>query len=139
LILAGISEVILNQLDKSGALNIIGRENTFIAEAQWGQAAQRAYSAAYAWLGDAAPPALSWSLVTGRAPIDSTPIDNTPIDSALSPQPTTDAPTRAIHIEESEESLVYLEELERLYELEKKGVLTAEEFSEKKRRILGLQ
>ena len=48
--LAGVSEKILEQMTHTGLINLIGRENVFIAQAQWGISASQAYEAAEAWL-----------------------------------------------------------------------------------------
>jgi len=48
--LAGVSETIVQQMERTGLLDVIGRENVFIAQAQWGAAASEAYAAAEAWL-----------------------------------------------------------------------------------------
>ena len=48
--LAGISQNVVTQLDNIGMLDIIGRENVFLAEKQWGAAGNKAYEAAQAWL-----------------------------------------------------------------------------------------
>lgn len=48
--LAGISENVREQLDRTGMLDRIGRENVFLAQTQWGSAANQALEAARAWL-----------------------------------------------------------------------------------------
>ena len=48
--LAGVSQNVVTQLDNIGMLDIIGRENVFLAEKQWGAAGNKAYEAAQAWL-----------------------------------------------------------------------------------------
>ena len=50
LMLAGISPGVLMQLERTGLLDRIGRENVFLAHQQWGGAANQAYEAAQAWL-----------------------------------------------------------------------------------------
>jgi len=48
--LAGISPGVLLQLERTGLLDSIGRENVFLAQEQWGVAANQAYEAAQLWL-----------------------------------------------------------------------------------------
>jgi len=48
--LAGVSEDVLSQLERTGLLRLIGRENVFLAQPQWGAAANQALEAAQAWL-----------------------------------------------------------------------------------------
>jgi SulP family sulfate permease len=48
--LAGVSEGVLSQLERTGLLELIGRENVFLAQAEWGAAANRALEAAQVWL-----------------------------------------------------------------------------------------
>jgi SulP family sulfate permease len=48
--LAGISPGVMLQLERTGLLDRIGRENIFLAQRQWGIAAFEAYEAAQAWL-----------------------------------------------------------------------------------------
>lgn len=48
--LAGISPGVMLQLERTGLLDSIGRENVFLAHLQWGVAAYEAYEAAQAWL-----------------------------------------------------------------------------------------
>ena len=48
--LSGVSENIVQQMERTGLLKLIGRENVFIAQAQWGIAASQAYEADEAWL-----------------------------------------------------------------------------------------
>jgi len=50
LMLAGVSEGVLTQLERTGLLGLIGRENVFLMQAQWGAAANQALEAAQAWL-----------------------------------------------------------------------------------------
>lgn len=50
--LAGVSVGVLEQLERTGLLDLIGREHVFLAEKQWGIAANRAFEAAEAWLED---------------------------------------------------------------------------------------
>jgi SulP family sulfate permease len=50
LMLAGVSEDVLAQLERTGLLRLIGRENVFLAQPQWGAAANQALEAAQAWL-----------------------------------------------------------------------------------------
>jgi sulfate permease, SulP family len=50
LMLAGISPGVMLQLERTGLLDRIGRENVFLAHQQWGVAAYEAYEAAQAWL-----------------------------------------------------------------------------------------
>ncbi|MCC6453619.1 MAG: SulP family inorganic anion transporter [Caldilineaceae bacterium] len=115
LILAGVSEVIYHQLEKTGAINLLGRDNIFPAEPQWGLSAQKAYGAALGRLGHAPHTYPAW-IGTYEASL-------------------TASPTAA---EAQTERGFYLEELERLSELHKKGILTDEEFTYKKRLLLGM-
>jgi SulP family sulfate permease len=48
--LAGLSPNVLLQLERTGLLDRIGRENVFLAHRQWGVAAYEAWDAAHAWL-----------------------------------------------------------------------------------------
>ena len=48
--LAGVSESLFAQLERTGLLQVIGRNNVFIAQAQWGTAANQALEAAQSWL-----------------------------------------------------------------------------------------
>jgi SulP family sulfate permease len=48
--LAGVSASVREQMERTGLLDLIGRENVFIAQAQWGVAANQAIEAAQAWL-----------------------------------------------------------------------------------------
>jgi SulP family sulfate permease len=48
--LAGVSEDVFAQLERTGLLRLIGRENVFLAQPQWGAAANQALEAAQAWL-----------------------------------------------------------------------------------------
>ncbi len=50
LMLADISSGVLLQVERTGLLDKIGRENVFFAQPQWGAAASQAYDAALAWL-----------------------------------------------------------------------------------------
>jgi len=50
LMLAGVSPGVMLQLERTGLLDRIGRENVFLAHRQWGVAAYEAYEAAQAWL-----------------------------------------------------------------------------------------
>ena len=38
LMLAGVSEGVVSQMERTGQLELIGRENVFVAQAQWGSA-----------------------------------------------------------------------------------------------------
>jgi sulfate permease, SulP family len=55
LMLAGISPGVMLQLERTGMLEKIGRENVFLADRQWGAAAYAAYEAAQNWLGQVKP------------------------------------------------------------------------------------
>jgi SulP family sulfate permease len=55
LMLAGVSSGVLLQLERTGLLDRIGRENIFLAQPQWGTAATQAYEAALAWLEQEVP------------------------------------------------------------------------------------
>jgi SulP family sulfate permease len=50
LLLAGVSEGVFQQIDRTGLLGLIGRENVFMAQPQWGAAANQALETAQAWL-----------------------------------------------------------------------------------------
>lgn len=50
LMLAGISPGVMQQLERTGLLDKIGRENVFLVHPQWGVAAYEALEAAQAWL-----------------------------------------------------------------------------------------
>jgi sulfate permease, SulP family len=50
LMLAGISPGVMLQLERTGLLDRIGRENVFLVHQQWGVAAYEAYEAAQEWL-----------------------------------------------------------------------------------------
>jgi len=50
LMLAGVSEGVFQQIERTGLLKLIGRENVFLAQPQWGVAANEALAAAEAWL-----------------------------------------------------------------------------------------
>ena len=53
--LAGISPGVMQQLERTGLLDRIGRENVFIVHQQWGVSAYEAYEAAQAWLDEVKP------------------------------------------------------------------------------------
>jgi sulfate permease, SulP family len=57
LMLAGISANVMLQLERTGLLDRIGRENVFPVHKQWGVSAYEAYDAAQAWLDTVRPPA----------------------------------------------------------------------------------
>jgi SulP family sulfate permease len=57
LMLAGVSSGVMLQLERTGLLDRIGRDNVFIVHQQWGISAYEAYSAAQAWLDEVRPPA----------------------------------------------------------------------------------
>jgi SulP family sulfate permease len=50
LMLAGVSPGVMLQLERTGLLDKIGRENVFLVQRQWGVAAYEAYEAAQRWL-----------------------------------------------------------------------------------------
>jgi SulP family sulfate permease len=50
LMLAGVSEGVFQQIERTGLLKLIGRDNVFLAQPQWGAAANEALEAAQAWL-----------------------------------------------------------------------------------------
>ena len=52
---AGVSESVLKQMERTGLLDLIGREYVFLAQAQWGMAGSQAYQAAEEWLASHAP------------------------------------------------------------------------------------
>jgi SulP family sulfate permease len=53
--LAGISPGVMLQLERTGLLDRIGRENVFPVQRQWGAAAFEALEAAQAWLNEVKP------------------------------------------------------------------------------------
>lgn len=57
MMLAGISPGVMLQLERTGLLDRIGRENVFLAHGQWGVAAYEALEAAQAWLDEVKPQA----------------------------------------------------------------------------------
>ena len=60
LMLVGVDEAVLDQLARTGLLQVIGEENVFLAKPQVGAAMNQAAAAAYAWLGQSpAQPAVS--------------------------------------------------------------------------------
>jgi len=73
LMLAGVSPGVIGQLDRTGLLQLIGEDNVFVAQAQWGIAANQALEAAEAWLeafeprGSSEPPS-RYSMSGGPAP-----------------------------------------------------------------------
>ena len=50
--LAGVSEAVLSQLERTGLVDLLGRENIYVAHPQWGAAATKAYEDGQAWLGE---------------------------------------------------------------------------------------
>jgi SulP family sulfate permease len=56
LMLAGVGSGVLAQLERTGLIRLIGRENVFLEQPQWGAAANQALEAAEAWL-ESLPPA----------------------------------------------------------------------------------
>lgn len=50
LMLAGVSDGVYSQLKRTGLLELIGQENVFLAQPQWGAAANEALEAAQLWL-----------------------------------------------------------------------------------------
>jgi SulP family sulfate permease len=48
--LVGLSEGVLSQLERTGLLELIGKENIFMAQAEFGIAANQAYESAQNWL-----------------------------------------------------------------------------------------
>ena len=50
LILAGLSEGVLTQLERTGVLELIGKENIFMATDEFGMAANQAFDYAQKWL-----------------------------------------------------------------------------------------
>ena len=57
LMLAGLSPGVLLQLERTGLLDRIGRENVTLAKRQWGVSAYEAYEAAQTWLDEVRPSA----------------------------------------------------------------------------------
>jgi sulfate permease, SulP family len=55
--LAGISPSVYVQLERTGLLDRIGRENVFLVHQQWGVSAYEAFETAQAWLDEVRPPA----------------------------------------------------------------------------------
>ncbi len=56
LLLAGVSKSVLAQLERTGLIRLIGRDNVFLEQPQWGAAANQALETAEAWL-ESLPPA----------------------------------------------------------------------------------
>ncbi len=56
LMLAGVSPGVMLQLERTGLLDRIGRENVYLAHRQWGVSAYEAYEEAQAWLDEVNPP-----------------------------------------------------------------------------------
>ncbi len=54
--LAGVSQGVFTQLERTGLLEIIGRENVFLAHDQWGVSANEAFKTAETWLETLDPP-----------------------------------------------------------------------------------
>ncbi len=50
LMLAGVSTGVVAQLERTGLLQVIGKDNVFVEQAQWGIAANQAVETAQAWL-----------------------------------------------------------------------------------------
>jgi len=50
LMLAGVSDGVFQQLERTGLIRLIGRENVFKEQPQWGAAANQALETAQAWL-----------------------------------------------------------------------------------------
>jgi sulfate permease, SulP family len=50
LMLAGVSTGVIAQLERTGLLQLIGKDNVFVEQAQFGKAANEALEAAEAWL-----------------------------------------------------------------------------------------
>jgi len=48
--LAGVSEAVLSQLERTGLVALLGRENIYVAQMQWGAAATKAYEDGQIWL-----------------------------------------------------------------------------------------
>jgi SulP family sulfate permease len=48
--LAGVSEAVISQLERTGLVALLGRENIYVAQRQWGAAATKAYEDSQAWL-----------------------------------------------------------------------------------------
>ncbi len=48
--LAGVNEAVLAQLERTGLVTLLGRENIYVAQRQWGAAATKAYEDAQVWL-----------------------------------------------------------------------------------------
>jgi SulP family sulfate permease len=48
--LAGVSEAVLAQLERTGLVALLGRENIYVAQRQWGAATTKAYEDAQVWL-----------------------------------------------------------------------------------------
>jgi sulfate permease, SulP family len=57
LMLAGMSQGVIQQLERTGLLDRIGRENVFPVHRQWGVSAYEAYESAQTWLDEVRPPA----------------------------------------------------------------------------------
>ena len=48
--LAGVSEAVLAQLERTGLVALLGRENIYVAQRQWGAATIKAYEDAQVWM-----------------------------------------------------------------------------------------
>jgi sulfate permease, SulP family len=48
--LVGLSEGVLSQLERTGLLELIGKENIFMAQEEFGMAANQAFESAQNWL-----------------------------------------------------------------------------------------
>jgi sulfate permease, SulP family len=64
--LAGISQGVMLQLERTGLVDRIGRENVFPVHQQWGVSAYEAYESAQAWLDQVRPPAQHEGQVEGE-------------------------------------------------------------------------
>ena len=56
LLMTGVSKSVLAQLERTGLIRLIGRDNVFLEQPQWGAAANQALETAEAWL-ESLPPA----------------------------------------------------------------------------------
>ena len=68
LMLAGVSTGVVTQLERTGLLQVIGKDNVFAEQAQWGIAANQAVDTAQAWLESLEPQAAEESPLPSAAP-----------------------------------------------------------------------
>jgi SulP family sulfate permease len=133
LILAGVSDIVYQQLEKTYTMEIIGKEHVFPAEPRIGLAMHKAYTSALAWLGvktSTGPAHPEQEITIGDL--------DAPAQSGLDADDRPDLSEPPAAPAKPSDPLLYLEELERLAQLHIEGVITDEEFAAKKRQILKL-